>query len=114
MSARIGIRLSARTMAGAHIIEATLPTKTRLRVSIGPPDIKVSEITLSVRRVCSLGWAGKDHGRTVIPSDLLTVATRKMRAFVIEATILAEPTADKLTDGEPSGWSGGSRKIGSF
>src|SRR6266446_6794987 len=39
MSARIGIiRLSARTMAGAHITEATPPTKRRLRVSIEPPN----------------------------------------------------------------------------
>src|SRR6266487_6725615 len=48
MSARIGIRLSARTMAGAHITEATPPTKMRLRVSIGPPDINVSEISLQL------------------------------------------------------------------
>jgi hypothetical protein len=37
MSARIGIKLSARTMAGAHITIATPPTKMRLRVSIEPP-----------------------------------------------------------------------------
>jgi hypothetical protein len=48
MSARIGIRLSARTMAGAHITEATPPTKMRLRVSIEPPNINVSEITLQL------------------------------------------------------------------
>jgi len=41
ISARIGIRLSARTMAGAHITEATPPTKMRLRVSIEPPNINV-------------------------------------------------------------------------
>ena len=34
MSARIGIRLSARTMAGAHITDARPPIKMRLRVSI--------------------------------------------------------------------------------
>jgi len=41
MSARIGIRLSARTMAGAHIIEATPSIKMRLRVSLEPPNINV-------------------------------------------------------------------------
>src|SRR6266478_7319511 len=48
MSALIGIRLSARTMAGAHITEATPPTKMHLRVSIEPPNISVSEITLQL------------------------------------------------------------------
>jgi hypothetical protein len=51
MSAWIGIRLSARTMAGAHITEATPPTKMRLRVSIEPPNINVSEITLQLSEV---------------------------------------------------------------
>jgi hypothetical protein len=35
-------------MAGAHITEATPPTKMRLRVSIEPPNINVSEITLQL------------------------------------------------------------------
>jgi hypothetical protein len=47
MSARI-VMHSARTMAGAHITEATPPTKMRLRVSIEPPNVNVSEMTLQL------------------------------------------------------------------
>jgi hypothetical protein len=43
MSALIGIRLSARTMAGAHITEARPPIKMRLRVGIEPPSNHLSE-----------------------------------------------------------------------
>ena len=43
MSALIGIRLSARTTAGAHITEARPPIKMRLRVSIEPPSNHLSE-----------------------------------------------------------------------
>jgi hypothetical protein len=53
MSARIGIRLSARTMAGAHITEATPPTKTRLRVRIEPPNISVSDLAIVRGQVMS-------------------------------------------------------------
>jgi hypothetical protein len=84
MSARIGIRLSARTMAGAHITEATPPTKMRLRVSIEPPNINVSEITLQFVR-----GQVSHHDRmpvTLEPEELERVAHRgKVRYIPVQA-----------------------------
>ena len=70
MSARIGMMLSARTMAGAHITEATPPTKMRLRVSIEPPNINVSEITLQL-----------SEGKCPITTECLLFLSRKSSSW---------------------------------